>query len=307
MKKTTVLLILALLCFNGKAQKTIKEWSEYDDKKFAKKAQYFDGLGFLKNSIKQGWVTADQIPPVKNIGVLSYVVIQPTFTQKSPYSIYTNYLTSSGTGKVSDKLFPMVLDGMKTSIEGKGMSLLIPEQYCDTEEKKNLFNTTEFEASKLMKSSAAIASYIRSPQMKDDPTGYYGKFVTMANSDYKVSRAIGKFSKEMGLDAMVVYEQTLWFDGKTMSLGPISICLIGPNPTPETEKTSYAPTGPLKGYMEGFIFGNVNLAPPKAFELAVVKKKSIAWEDLTGFDVIFKRITDGLIDYMNAEFDELKK
>ena len=142
--------------------------------------------------------------------------------------------------------------------------------------------------------------------MKEDPSGYQGKFITMANSDYKVSRAIGKFSKEMGLDAMLVYEQTIWFDGKNMALGPVTICLIGPNPTPQTEKTKYAPIGPLKGYMEGFIFGNVTGAPPKAIELATIKKKNIEWEDFSKFDSIYQRITVNLIDYMNTEFDKLK-
>ena len=31
MKKTILLLVMALFCYNSKAQKTIKEWSEYDD------------------------------------------------------------------------------------------------------------------------------------------------------------------------------------------------------------------------------------------------------------------------------------
>ncbi|MBT8195611.1 MAG: hypothetical protein HKO56_02865 [Bacteroidia bacterium] len=296
--------LLGQQCF---AQKTIKEWSESPDKSFNKKSQYLNHLGFLKNSIKQNWVTPDQIPPIKEAGILSFVVIQPTFTKKSGSSIYTKYLTSAGSGRLSDVLFPIVMAGMKTSFEEKGISVFIPEEYCDTEEKKTLFDEVEFEPSKLMKASAAIASYIRSPQMKDDPTGYMGKFVTMANSDYKVSRAIGKFSKEMDMDLLITYEQTIWFDGKTMTLGPITICLIGPNPTPETDKTSYAPMGPLKGYMEGFVFASVTKAPPKAYELGVIKKKNIIWSDLDGLELIYKRISDNLIDYMNTEFDNLKK
>lgn len=301
---TFLMILVVQLCF---AQKTIKEWSETSDKSFNKKYQYVDHSGFLKNSIKQKWLTPDQLPTIKEAGILSFVAIQPTFTKNTPKSIYTKYLTSAGTGRLSDKLFPIVMAGMKTSFEGKGISLKIPEEYCDSKEKQKLFNETEFESSKLMKASAAIASFIRSPQMKDDPSGYKYKFVSMAHGDYKVSRAIGKFSKDMGMDLLVCYEQTIWFDGKKMALGPITISLIGPNPTPQTDKTSYAPTGPLKGYMEGFVFASVTMAPPKAYELAVIKKKSIIWSDLDGLELIYKRISDHLIDYMNMKFDELKK
>ena len=184
------------------------------------------------------------------------------------------------------------------------IQILIPDEYCDTPEKKDLYEDTEFEASKMSQAVAKVASRIRSPLVPEEPAGYYGKMVLMSNSDIKLWRDIGDFARKMEMDAMVIVEQTVYFDGSEIALGPVVMTIIGPNPTPETDDTSYAPMGPLKGYLEGFIYGAVTVTPPKSFLLGkVIKKKSIQWEDMDGLEVAYARIGSELIKYVNTELD----
>ena len=134
--KTCMLIPLIIFSAASFAQKSIPDWSKADDKRFGKTHQYLNTLIHLKTSVKKGWLAADQIKPVKRVGILSLVLVQPTFTEKSGNSIYTNYLSESGTVKIMDKVGPAMMAGLKAGFEQQGMEFLLPETYCDTPEKR---------------------------------------------------------------------------------------------------------------------------------------------------------------------------
>jgi len=82
--------------------------------------------------------------------------------------------------------------------------------------------------------------------------------------------------------------------------------LVGANPTAQSEKVSYAPVGPLKGYIEGFVYGQVTFTP-KPFVLATFKKKDMKWNDINGLETVNKRLADNLIEYIEEELAKAKK
>ena len=307
MKKRSIFTLVAALLLSTTiyAQKTIQEWADMDDKQFSKGFQYLNTLVHLKTSVNKGWIPADEVKVPQRIGLLSYSLIQPTATEKTAYSIYTPYLTDAGTGYVLDALAVPAQTGVTSAFKSKGLEVLTPDRYCNTPEKKKLFEETEFEMSGLLKFAAKLAENIRSRQGVDDPKGYVGKFIVVP-SDPKVYRAVGAFTKQMDLDGMILIEQTVNFDGKVLTLGIGTISLIGANPTPESEKVSYAPIGPLKGYIEGFVYGSVTYTP-KPFVLATFKKKDMKWNDINGLETVNRRIAEDLLDYIAKEVEKAKK
>ena len=107
------------------------------------------------------------------------------------------------------------------------------------------------------------------------------------------------------MDGLLVIEQTVTFDGKTIALNTCTITLVGANPTPQTEETSYAPVGPLKGYLEGFVYGAVTF--DRHLPLATIKKKNIVWNDLSGLETVYNRASTNLLNYMDEELAKIKK
>ena len=118
---------------------------------------------------------------------------------------------------------------------------------------------------------------------KGTPKGQ--KFIVEVG-DPKIYRAMGKFAGDMGVDAVVNIEQTIWWDGKTFALGPIKMTITGPNPVPYDENAYYVKVGPLKGYMEGIIFASVTANPPKPYGLAVFKKKKLKDVNFTNTNLL---------------------
>lgn len=323
MKKSflSLLLIIGIVIVSS-GQKTIREWSELDDKKFTKKWTYLNTLNYLKTSVKKGWISKDQIPEVKEIGILGITLFQPTFTDVkgvTVLNVYTPFLTSAGSVTLIDELGKYIIPGMLEACKSNGITLSSPENYLNSGEKQKTYDNYEWEPSKLMGATASIASFIRSPQTQYDPEASWGKMVMMADSDIKTWRDIGSLSSQLDLDMMAVVEQTVFFDGKKKSsyLGPIKIVLIGPNPTPKTDEVKYAPIGPLKGYIEGFIYGAVTVTPPEQYEISRIAEEEVDgskekidhlyFDDLTSLNEIYSRITSHLIEYMNAEIADIKE
>lgn len=306
MKNLLILLALISLINTVYSQKTIAEWASQEDKAFNKNLTYLNNLNQLKTALGRGWVSADAIQFPKKIGILSYSMVQPTFTEKDSYSIYTNYLTDTGVGNVLDYLFPKTIEGISSAASQHGLTFLTPEQYCDTPEKKAKYESTEFELSKLFKGVDIIQTRLRSYQGTDDAKGWVGKFIVAANADIKVWRSVAAFAKEMGVDALLVVGQTVYLNGTIVGLGPANITLIGVNPTPPTSETNWAPVGPLKGYLEGFIYGSVDIASPPLV-LATIKKKNITFSDNAGLETAFNRAAGNMFNYAKTELDKIKK
>lgn len=321
MKKTLLsLVLLAGVFIVSNGQKTLKEWSELEDKKFTKKWNYVNTLNHLKTSVKKGWVTKEEIPEVSEIGILGLTLFQPTFTDVKGFqtlNIYTGYLTDAGITHVIDEMGKHIIPGFGEGCRSGGIEPLASDKYLDSDEKQKIFDAYEWEPSKLMGATAAIASFVRSPQTKYDPKASWGKMVMMADSDVKTWRDIGKLAGQLDLDMMAVIEQTIFFNGKSKTgyLGPIKIVLIGPNPTPETDNVKYAPAGPLKGYLEGFVYSSVIVTPPNEYEVNRIEKIKIDgnktdkmfFPDLSPLNKIYSRITAHVIDNMKSEIAALKE
>lgn len=77
------------------------------------------------------------------------------------------------------------------------------------------------------------------------------KYIMLPN-DIPIWRKAGELAGELGLDAFLIVENTMRYDGTNMLLSNIRMVLAGPNTVPRRESDSnyYVPFGPLEGYLE---------------------------------------------------------
>lgn len=139
---------------------------------------------------------------------------------------------------------------------------------------------------------------------KATPEGY--KLITEANWDIKLMRTIGDFAKKVDVDAVLCVQHQVSWNGEVLYFGPLMMSIIGPNPIPQNDEDWYAPMGPLKGYLEGFIYGAVIVKPKEGYYLGYAHKKGVEhnfWE----LHYIYDRVAQSLVDYIDVEIDKLVK
>ena len=304
MKRTILIINLCVFSLLAYSQKTIQEWGALDDAKFTKKLPFGTGIHYLKTDFKE----TGQRPKLENVGIFSYSLFSPNPDPRSDLVIAPMQITNSGSVFLVDELFTLVEPGITKGLNSQSLNYKTSDEYLDTEKKKELFQNANFEASKLAKASQKIYDFLDNRAVAGDvkvaPDGY--KFLLQSSMDAKLWRAIGKFTGEVEIDGLINVEQTVYWDGKNLALGPIMMNLIIPNPFPESEDSWYSPAGPLKGYLEGVILAFVTIHPPKPYSLGELSKKRVEL-DFSGLDVIYAKIAKNLIDYYNDEFAKYEK
>jgi len=77
---------------------------------------------------------------------------------------------------------------------------------------------------------------------------------------------------------------------------------------PQGSKKKYAPFGPLKGYLEGIVYGNLaGLYPKGALLIARVDKDRYTEMHFENLDAVYGRISKRLILDTNKATEKLKK
>ncbi len=308
MKKVIFTLLLGtIFTFAGYTQTTVKGWSAMDDKKFSKKLAYGKGTGMVAKRVED----ASQLAKFDKIGILGFSLYQPTYSDKKPFSVVTPYLTDAGSTFFVDEFFAVSLPEIRDEFAKSQSALLTPDEYLDTDEKIQHYNSVEFEHAKMWKMVGSISNKIRGGRVDDikgAPKGY--KYLLAVNADAKMWREIGKFTGEIELDAVLVIETTFGFDGRQIVLQKIEMALIGPNPVPYNKKHKkyYAPFGPVKGYLEGLNYGFVSVIPPKGgILIAKLKKGKITESHYEGIGAIYGRIAAILLAKTKADWNDILK
>jgi hypothetical protein len=113
-----------------------------------------DSKYIRKWQIKKGYATeADYVLP-KKVGILTFIL-----QDRSSSSSYTaggwKYSTTSkatkdGTSMVANQIYFNVIKGMKESFSNKGMNLLEPSEYLDTDAKRDLYYNYELKNPKIL-------------------------------------------------------------------------------------------------------------------------------------------------------------
>lgn len=309
MKKRILAFMISTFSFFISVGQTLEDWANLDDKKFAKtvKEQTHN-----THELKKFARSDEELPKLEKIGLLSFSIFDAaSFQRKTLYSYESFALNELGGITLLDSLFHATFWPMNKVLKEKhNLYTLLPDNFNDTDEKKRIYKSTEFEPSKLFKATAAIEKKIRGglvPDAKVDIPGL--KRVAYANADPKIWRAVGKLAGELGLDAFLIIENHFTSDKKGTYLQAIGFTLVGPNTVPyrEEDKKKYAPLGPLKGYLEGIMLGHIRIEPPKnAIKVITFEKKKFAGFHLDGIGKLYARAVDYLVTDTKQAYDKLR-
>ncbi len=161
--KNLIISTVSLLCFftisvNVSAQSSgIQKLLDNPEKMYGKTfvyGRFGDSKYIRKSQIKKGFATeADYVLP-KKVGILTFVVqdrsSSSSYTAGDWKFTTTAKATADGTSMVANQIYFNVIKGFKETFKHKGMNLLEPSEYLDTDTKRDLYNNFELKNPKIL-------------------------------------------------------------------------------------------------------------------------------------------------------------
>jgi hypothetical protein len=190
--------------------------------------------------------------PPKRVALVSFYAYDPGDTKGfgSPYfgGRYesTRQLTSDGAGTVATLLHDQGIAALKESLAAYGMQLLTPDEFLDTDAKREAFENFVYEIgmgakfAQAMEGSGKDNKLTRANRLSVVAPGYrlfrlvYGENVRpMKQGDKKIARSLGyDLAHELGVDATLVICNLCKATKKEGQLEGVYFYLFGPNGIP---------------------------------------------------------------------------
>jgi len=241
MKKTviSVLSILFMLVFslNISAQSSGIQKLLDKPEKMHKGFVYYMGASYIRKwQIKKGFATKTNYVMPKKVGILTFIIQDRS--SSSSYSAggwkhsSTAKATKDGTSMVANEIYFNVIKDFKKSFSSKGMNLLEPSEYLDTDAKRDLYNNFELKTPKILNMFSGVTGEGNS----GPAIGYRAMPLLSFGTGKKKLDARDVFFNELELDAVLVVEIVMSITGN--ALYSISSGLLYKNPASGT-KTIY--------------------------------------------------------------------
>ena len=224
--------------------------------------------------------------PPKRVALVSFYAYDQGNTHGfgSPYfggrTEVSRQLTADGAGLVATMLHDQGIATLKETFKAYGMELLTPDEFLDTDAKRELFGSFEMEMggfAKLAKwgeKSGKENKLSNATRLSAVAPGYrlfrflFGENPTMRGGDEKISKSLGyDLANGLGVDATLVTCNLCKATKKEGSLERVYMHLFGPNPVPGEEGA-------------GQVSGNPNL------DFESLKMAGIEWQDYAGYERI---------------------
>ncbi len=258
---------------------------EQFEKKWTKAVQYGvantkwikpmeDGSGTIPFLSKLGGVP-------KKIALVNFYIYDPGSKQQSMTHIFTTSISEKGGNMFANNFLADGLEGMKAAFAARGMEILLPEQYLDTEEKKKNYYEFNPEVSGFTKVMQSATNTNKGSAT--DADNFHYMYISDGR-DFKLSNSMGDaLCKILGVDAVLSVVTNCTTDGQYFGLNAVRMCLHGPNPMKPVEGAKYG--GVMgKGYNAGQCYQctNVDIVPGYLF-LQKHPKKGILYESYKGY------------------------
>lgn len=280
----------------GKENPTFEDWSK--DKKLEKKMM----IGAWGQSVKK--LKAEGARP-KKVGLITHMIWnfgQYEFSALA-YQYGGTYMRSSGLSGAGGNHFASRLaqesvPNLKEAFRAHGMELLTPDEFADTDEKKNTYLEFELPFGKLAKTTMAVVDRLRkNPELTTSALGFKAIPAHLWASDKKARLAMEELRKAMGLDAVVVVCSETRSSEWHFGVAKIDLMMFGHNfdPMPPQKIAQYA-WADMVPYASG-TFGKGF----KGSTIALLKKGEIKSEDYTGFGAVVGALARAVL----TKFDEV--
>ncbi|MEL6562173.1 MAG: hypothetical protein AAFQ94_28565 [Bacteroidota bacterium] len=312
MKKSVVLIYLFLIANCAFSQKSVQELSELSNKKFNKISRTYHGgspaiiKSFSKSCKKMGQdLPEDLTPSVKKVGILTFYLSDFSELDNRRAlrngGVYADNLTTAATGQLARDFYDQSLQKLKESYKAQGIELLTPDQFLDTEAKKDAYFSTEIKLSGVSKVVSALSRNVgrKNEKSPNAPDGYRVVYNSLSidGADKKAVISLGKLAKELGLDGLLSVQILTNLKGRTIGLHKVKMALHGINPIPYDGTCKW-----VGGYFDGLL---LEFAEISAGDLvfAKIKKKAIADVKIDGFDALIGRLSDKVLNQIAIDYE----
>ncbi len=303
--KIKLFLCVGLLAIGGHAlaQSSIRELVDKTGKDKIQKnlMKQFPGTFCFKDGhgMNPYLTSEEQIP--KTIALITFYVYDPGMsyatTSKSSHgaagittsttSVYNFKLSEAGGNYFANMLHQEGIGKLKATFKSHGITLLTPDEYLNTEEKR------DFYYNKFQPQISKLGSFLSGLEQKSSGTAvcadYYRGLDASAAADFKRSISLGdELTRNLGVDAVMSIALYVGYDGKTVTFSNITSTINGPNPVPRENKKYIGAAG--AGYQEGLVYFSAYYNAFKPVKIADLKKKGA---------VISNENYDGIGDLMS--------
>lgn len=293
------------------AQKTIKEYVGKTDREKIKKdivvsAQpqtaggYSDGHG-----VTPLLTSASQLPDTVAL-ITFHIYDMGTSNQIKNVSITYYSLSEKGGNIMANSILNGSINQLKESFKKQGVVLLTPDEYLNTDEKRNYYyNTFMPQLSKLGKFLSGIETKHQDISVTADG---YRAFDIAAASDFLRAESLGSdLAKKLEVDGVLSIAIELASDNKRINMNGAKMILHGPNPVPKEDK-KYISQNMGAGYYAGQIYASGSMYFDKSIEIGKFenKKQSVS-DNFEGIDVIFDCFVEKFHEKMKESIEKAAK
>lgn len=333
--------IMALMCLNASAQSELPEYVAKKGAKLIKKIKYdFPKEG--RKSEKGGGYSVcwkNLKTPPKKVALVSFYTFDPgctktySFKSESEGYYFTTITTTTvhkqlsskgNAGKIVEGMFYSTIDVLVEKFKNFGMDLLLPEQFLDTQEKKDFYNKFEVQHGGILHWASNLGNSpendiygtmegFRIMNIVGEPTANYeksGMLKTMGykrkvsdgeifhyNSDSKMMNSLGSdLCKKLNVDAVLVIYATIYVPKESkIMLQNINMTMFGLNPVQlgENDKKPFF-------YHNGQFYCGTRLQPDVPI-LKINKKDPDSNKlNFTGFKEIFDAMATKMGTYLTT-------
>jgi hypothetical protein len=280
MKKTA--LVMAVL-LSGSIAMAQKSFSDVLENKKLDKALTVQAPGNLLDEQFQKL-------EMKRIGLLSFYIMDEG--DQDAYSWMG--MSEAGGNYIASTLRDMSIDAIKGSFSAEGFELLLPEEYLDTDAKKQAYANYQMEVGPgfkvLLNAVNSIASAGSGMQMSATASGY--EFIPFADAagDYKMGESMAGLTEQLGVDALAVVFIKSRTDKKNTYFVSTGMHILSKNPIEKVPGKKY----PGRSYTTGMNVGGLTYAAKPQFTFVDYKKGERIAEDFVGYDQLITKIASKL-------------
>lgn len=233
--------------------------------------------------------------PPKRVALVSFYV-HDLATEDTEGVLYTakrnvtTGLTRDGAGAVATALLDAGLSALRATLARYGMQLLTPDQYLDSDKKRDLYRAFELKAAGM--GAFAGGAKTKDVATKGPTTALFSPVAAgyrllrlpdvhghrpVAQGSGPINESLGdRLARELGVDAVLIVYNNCATEGKAVRLQEVNVYMFGPNPV----QGERSPT-----YWTGHLYVGLHLGKLEA-PFLTLGKKGIKSEDYRGYERI---------------------
>lgn len=307
MKKVT-LCTLSFLAFSlfGFSQAPIKEAIDKKGKEKIKKTIDKIVGPYAGNKDGHGmnpYLTSEkQIPDT--VALITFYVYDKGTTEYHQLYLTTYSLSGKGGNYFANKFHQEAIGKLKETFKSQGIVLLTPDEYLNTEEKRN-FYYKQFQP-QISKFGSFISGLESGGTDMAVCADYYRGFDEAAAGDFKRSISLGnELAKKLGVKAVLSIALELADDGKNININGIKWTMNGPNPVTKEDKKYFGTNG--AGYQEGLVYFKSNFFFDDGIRFAKHKKNVLEEEHYEGLGELLSYFAEVSVEKMKWSIEKNTK